>query len=90
MQFFRNIAAVVVRRALPPQIGSRGLQATSLRQREVDDRKEMLRSLPTKDEGTAGEKLLDIDTMITQQVLHILGVIYSKFELFLKETRYFS
>lgn len=46
----------------------RSFSLTPLNLREVDDRKEMLKSVPTKDEGTAGEKLHDIDTMITQQV----------------------
>lgn len=32
--------------------------------REVDDRKEMYRSLPALDEGTAGEKTSDIDALI--------------------------
>ncbi|KAL9900620.1 mitochondrial ribosomal protein S11 [Glossina fuscipes fuscipes] len=32
--------------------------------RKVEDRKEMLASLPAKDEGTAGEKSIDIDTLM--------------------------
>lgn len=31
---------------------------------KVEDRKEMLASLPAKDEGTAGERSIDIDTLI--------------------------
>uniref|UniRef100_A0A0K8TSA4 Putative mitochondrial ribosomal protein s11 n=1 Tax=Tabanus bromius TaxID=304241 RepID=A0A0K8TSA4_TABBR len=34
------------------------------RLRKVEDRKEMLASLPAKDEGTVGERAVDIDTLI--------------------------
>lgn len=34
--------------------------------RDVEDRRLMLRSLPTKDEGTAGEKSVDIDSLMNQ------------------------
>lgn len=33
---------------------------------KVEDRKEMLASLPAKDEGTAGEKSIDIDNLLTK------------------------
>ncbi|XP_013100022.2 small ribosomal subunit protein uS11m [Stomoxys calcitrans] len=32
--------------------------------RKAEDRKEMLASMPAKDEGTAGEKSIDIDTLL--------------------------
>lgn len=32
--------------------------------RKAEDRKEMLASMPAKDEGTAGEKSVDIDTLL--------------------------
>lgn len=66
MQFLRRLAPVFVRNVPQSQICVRNFTVTQLKLREVDDRKEMLRSLPKKDEGTAGERLLDIDTMITQ------------------------
>lgn len=31
---------------------------------KAEDRKEMLASMPAKDEGTAGEKSVDIDTLL--------------------------
>ncbi|EDV93853.1 28S ribosomal protein S11, mitochondrial [Drosophila grimshawi] len=34
---------------------------------KAEDRKEMLASLPAKDEGTIGEKSVDIDTLITRK-----------------------
>lgn len=37
---------------------------TSSALHKVEDRKEMLASLPAKDEGTAGEKSIDIDTLM--------------------------
>lgn len=41
----------------------RSLSTTNAVCRQVEDRKEMLKSLPTPDEGTAGENAYDIDTM---------------------------
>ncbi|XP_058059488.1 small ribosomal subunit protein uS11m isoform X2 [Anopheles bellator] len=35
---------------------------------KVEDRKAMLASLPSKDEGTIGERSIDIDTMINRKV----------------------
>ncbi|XP_017054233.1 30S ribosomal protein S11 [Drosophila ficusphila] len=35
--------------------------------RKAEDRKEMLASLPAKDEGTVGEKTVDIDTLINRK-----------------------
>lgn len=32
--------------------------------KKVEDRKEMLASMPVKDEGTTGEKSIDIDTLL--------------------------
>lgn len=32
--------------------------------KKAEDRKEMLASMPAKDEGTAGEKSIDIDTLL--------------------------
>ncbi|CAH0550559.1 unnamed protein product [Brassicogethes aeneus] len=34
--------------------------------RDVTDRREMLRSMPAADEGTAGEKAVDVDSLINQ------------------------
>jgi len=39
---------------------------TSACWRKAEDRKEMLASLPAKDEGTVGEKTVDIDTLINR------------------------
>ncbi|CAH2005783.1 unnamed protein product [Acanthoscelides obtectus] len=39
------------------------LSVSSVQCREVTDRREMLRSVPTLDEGTAGEKAVDIDSL---------------------------
>lgn len=33
---------------------------------KVEDRKQMLASLPGKDEGTVGERAIDIDSLITK------------------------
>lgn len=35
---------------------------------KAEDRKEMLASLPAKDEGTVGEKSVDIDTLINRYI----------------------
>eukprot|EP00099_Drosophila_melanogaster_P015538 NP_524382.1 mitochondrial ribosomal protein S11 [Drosophila melanogaster] len=40
---------------------------TSACWRKAEDRKEMLASLPAKDEGTVGEKTVDIDTLINRK-----------------------
>lgn len=42
----------------------RNISLTAIQYRDVIDRKEMLRSLPTTDEGTVGEKAMDIDSMV--------------------------
>lgn len=39
---------------------------TSIILRKAEDRKEMLASLPAKDEGTIGEKSVDIDTLFNR------------------------
>lgn len=70
MLSIQKLATSVARNVL----GVRNLSLTAARLREVEDRKEMLKSLPTKDEGTAGEKVLDIDTMITQQVSQLFEI----------------
>ncbi|KAK9696788.1 Ribosomal protein S11 [Popillia japonica] len=49
------------------KINLRNISVTTRQCREVDDRKEMYRSLPTMDEGTAGEKAADIDALINQK-----------------------
>ncbi|XP_034117471.1 28S ribosomal protein S11, mitochondrial [Drosophila albomicans] len=43
------------------------LMHTSACLRKVEDRKEMLASMPAKDEGTLGEKSVDIDTLIDRK-----------------------
>ncbi|XP_034660875.1 28S ribosomal protein S11, mitochondrial [Drosophila subobscura] len=40
---------------------------TSVCSRKAEDRKEMLASMPAKDEGTVGEKSVDIDTLINRK-----------------------
>lgn len=45
---------------------NRNIFTNQIMLREVDDRKEMLRSLPAMDEGTAGEKALEVDSIIQQ------------------------
>lgn len=39
---------------------------TSAFLRKSEDRKEMLASMPAKDEGTIGEKSVDIDTLLNR------------------------
>lgn len=43
-------------------INEKGVSTSAFNFRDVDDRREMLRSLPAADEGTAGEKGIDIDS----------------------------
>lgn len=44
---------------------SRHISTSSTKFRDVVDRKLMLKSMPKEDQGTAGEKAVDIDTLIT-------------------------
>lgn len=44
-------------------VNSNKIFTSALLNRDVIDRKEMLRSLPKVDEGTVGEKSIDIDLM---------------------------
>lgn len=46
------------------ELSIRNISTTTATCREVDDRREMLRSLPAPDEGTAGERAVDIDARI--------------------------
>lgn len=43
---------------------------------KAEDRKEMLASMPAKDEGTAGEKSIDIDTLLGKYVLNEINKLY--------------
>ncbi|KAK5648300.1 hypothetical protein RI129_003192 [Pyrocoelia pectoralis] len=43
------------------------ITTTAVKFREVEDRRLMLRSLPAPDEGTAGEKAVDIDSQLAQK-----------------------
>lgn len=52
---------------LKTKLTLRPISSTAPLLRDVDDRKEMLRSMPAMDEGTAGEKSLDIDSIIYQK-----------------------
>lgn len=45
---------------------NRALLSTTPRCFKVEDRKEMLASLPQKDEGTAGENSIEIDAVLLQ------------------------
>ncbi|XP_030748451.1 uncharacterized protein LOC115876704 [Sitophilus oryzae] len=45
-------------------LNRRTVFTTGVNFREVTDRKEMLKSLPVADEGTAGEKSIDVDSLI--------------------------
>uniref|UniRef100_A0A0K8URT8 28S ribosomal protein S11, mitochondrial n=1 Tax=Bactrocera latifrons TaxID=174628 RepID=A0A0K8URT8_BACLA len=47
---------------------------TGLVMRKVEDRKGMMASLPDKDEGTTGEKSIDIDTLIQKKEKFFPGV----------------
>ncbi|XP_039968692.1 28S ribosomal protein S11, mitochondrial [Bactrocera neohumeralis] len=47
---------------------------TALTMRKVEDRKGMMASLPDKDEGTSGEKSIDIDTLIQKKEKFFPGV----------------
>ncbi|KAH8359108.1 hypothetical protein KR093_004295 [Drosophila rubida] len=53
--------------ALNAATPSNSLMHTSACLRKVEDRKEMLASMPAKDEGTIGEKSVDIDTLIDRK-----------------------
>lgn len=44
----------------------RSLFLTGQKHRDVIDRKEMLRSVPKLDEGSAGERAYDVDNLIHQ------------------------
>jgi hypothetical protein len=44
----------------------RSLFVSSQRLRDVVDRREMLRSVPKLDDGSAGEKAYEVDNLITQ------------------------
>ncbi|XP_017779298.1 PREDICTED: 30S ribosomal protein S11 [Nicrophorus vespilloides] len=46
------------------RISAQPLSTTAAKCRQVEDRREMLKSLPAIDEGTSGEKAVDIDSMI--------------------------
>lgn len=50
---------------IPPNIQGQQFTTTN-KLYKVEDRKEMLASLPAKDEGTAGEKSIDIDNLFTK------------------------
>uniref|UniRef100_A0A6P7H7J6 28S ribosomal protein S11, mitochondrial n=1 Tax=Diabrotica virgifera virgifera TaxID=50390 RepID=A0A6P7H7J6_DIAVI len=50
-------------------VHARSLFTSTLNLRDVVDRKEMLRSMPAIDEGTHGEKSIDIDSAITKRDL---------------------
>uniref|UniRef100_A0A1Y1NEB2 28S ribosomal protein S11, mitochondrial n=2 Tax=Photinus pyralis TaxID=7054 RepID=A0A1Y1NEB2_PHOPY len=43
------------------------ISTTAIHCREVEDRRLMLRSMPALDEGTVGEKAIDIDTQLAQK-----------------------
>lgn len=45
---------------------SRSICTTSILRRDVEDRREMLRSMPAPDEGTIGEKAVDIDRLLAK------------------------
>lgn len=66
MQFLRKLTPFFAKNAPQTQTTLRNFTITQRKLREVEDRKEMLKSMPKKDEGTAGERLVDIDTLITQ------------------------
>lgn len=46
---------------------------------KAEDRKEMLASLPAKDEGTVGEKSVDIDTLISRYAYNLTLTDKKKF-----------
>lgn len=48
-------------------INEKGVSTSAFNFRDVDDRREMLRSLPAADEGTAGEKGIDIDSHLLKK-----------------------
>nr|CAG4644320.1 EOG090X0DZ9 [Lepidurus arcticus] len=63
-----GVFGLEVRVHLFPQFpGSRRHFSTSLQRTKREDRKEMLASLPRADEGTEGEKHVDIDTIVHGQ-----------------------
>lgn len=64
---------------------TRSIFLGNLKLRDVDDRREMLRSVPIKDEGAAGEKAMEMDILISQCVLTLL-IIY--FNYYFKTNNY--
>lgn len=52
---------------------ARSISVSPVKSREVTNRKEMLRSLPAPDEGTVGEKAVDIDSSFRKSLF-----LYSK------------
>ncbi|XP_052866345.1 28S ribosomal protein S11, mitochondrial isoform X2 [Anopheles cruzii] len=68
MALFRPLlSSVVPRCALLTGVNGRAIHRSGVLCK-VEDRKAMLASLPSKDEGTIGERSIDIDTMINRKV----------------------
>ncbi|XP_030370593.1 28S ribosomal protein S11, mitochondrial [Scaptodrosophila lebanonensis] len=61
LQHAKSLVRPPIALALPSKIH------TSASLKKAEDRKEMLASLPAKDEGTTGEKSVDIDTLINRK-----------------------
>lgn len=61
LNYITNIAKIVCDRNIFSN-NLRCICTSYIRNRDVIDRKEMLRSLPALDEGTVGEKTVDIDS----------------------------
>lgn len=63
-QIINNLRKLLIKECTHTNTGIRNIYFTTAKCREVDDRKEMYRSLPAADEGTAGEKAADIDSLL--------------------------
>lgn len=64
------ISNLTISSALYNNIRALTVSSIYLKERVVD-RKEMLKSLPAMDEGTAGEKIGDVDSLANKYVLQV-------------------
>lgn len=61
-----SICLINLKNLIPVNYGMVRTLFTSCSRLKAEDRREMLASMPAKDEGTEGEKVLDIDNLIVR------------------------
>lgn len=66
---FQSWSRLLVGLESPSVIQNKLIHCTCYNMRDVVDRKEMLRSLPKIDEGTAGEKAGEMDILLKESVV---------------------